>query len=281
MSVWHVGDTRTAAVQPDRPGGRAAPRDRRRRARAHRRRAARAGHRHGGRRRRRPRAGRGLLLGPAGRAEDGRRRGRSRRSTSSAGGCSGRSAARSDEADAADPRSAPTPCSRAALRIEEILRDIGRTTAVDDRRTGRRRPQRPSDDSPTGEPASTRRRRPRRARASSTRRPAGRPTTSWPSSRQVLGTRKVGHAGTLDPDATGVLLLGVGRATRLLRFLTGAAQDLRRPSIVLGTETDTLDAAGEVTATHDMAGVDARRGAGRGGGADRRRSCRCRRWCRR
>ena len=38
--------------------------------------------------------------------------------------------------------------------------------------------------------------------------------------RGVLGTRKVGHSGTLDPDATGVLVLGVGRATRRLRFLT-------------------------------------------------------------
>ena len=38
-------------------------------------------------------------------------------------------------------------------------------------------------------------------------------------SRGLLGTRKVGHAGTLDPDATGVLLLGVGRATKLLRFM--------------------------------------------------------------
>jgi tRNA U55 pseudouridine synthase TruB len=36
--------------------------------------------------------------------------------------------------------------------------------------------------------------------------------------RGILGTRKVGHSGTLDPDATGVLVLGVGRATRLLRF---------------------------------------------------------------
>ena len=36
-------------------------------------------------------------------------------------------------------------------------------------------------------------------------------------SRGILGTRKVGHSGTLDPDATGVLVLGVGRATRLLR----------------------------------------------------------------
>ncbi|NIS36740.1 MAG: tRNA pseudouridine(55) synthase TruB, partial [Actinobacteria bacterium] len=38
--------------------------------------------------------------------------------------------------------------------------------------------------------------------------------------RGVLGTRRIGHSGTLDPDATGVLVLGVGRATRLLRFLT-------------------------------------------------------------
>jgi tRNA pseudouridine55 synthase len=37
--------------------------------------------------------------------------------------------------------------------------------------------------------------------------------------RGILGTRKVGHSGTLDPDATGVLVLGVGRATKLLRFL--------------------------------------------------------------
>jgi tRNA pseudouridine55 synthase len=74
--------------------------------------------------------------------------------------------------------------------------------------------------------------------------------------RGLLGTRRVGHSGTLDPDATGVLLLGVGRVTRLLRFLG----DLRKTyecDIVLGVETSTLDAAGEVTATHDMAPVDA------------------------
>ena len=72
--------------------------------------------------------------------------------------------------------------------------------------------------------------------------------------RGVLGTRKVGHAGTLDPDATGVLLVGVGRVTRLLRFLTMASKAYEA-EIVLGVETSTLDAAGEVTATHDMAGV--------------------------
>lgn len=72
--------------------------------------------------------------------------------------------------------------------------------------------------------------------------------------RGVLGTRKVGHAGTLDPDATGVLLVGVGRVTRLLRFLS-AASKAYEAEIVLGIETSTLDAAGEVTATHDMTGV--------------------------
>ena len=73
--------------------------------------------------------------------------------------------------------------------------------------------------------------------------------------RGILGTRKVGHSGTLDPPATGVLILGVGRGTRLLRFIT----ELPKTYVAtfrLGTETSTLDAEGEVTATHDMAGVD-------------------------
>lgn len=73
-------------------------------------------------------------------------------------------------------------------------------------------------------------------------------------SRGVLGTRKVGHSGTLDPDATGVLVLGVGKATRLLRFLTELPKSYVG-EIVLGVETTTLDAAGEVTATHDMGSV--------------------------
>ena len=42
--------------------------------------------------------------------------------------------------------------------------------------------------------------------------------------RRVVGTRRVGHAGTLDPFATGLLLLAWGRATRLLPFLSGAAK---------------------------------------------------------
>ena len=80
--------------------------------------------------------------------------------------------------------------------------------------------------------------------------------------RGILGTKKVGHAGTLDPDATGVLLVGVGKVTRLLRFLTAQSKTYVG-EVVLGVETSTLDAAGEVTATHDMAPValDAARAA--------------------
>jgi tRNA pseudouridine55 synthase len=63
--------------------------------------------------------------------------------------------------------------------------------------------------------------------------------------RRALGTRKVGHAGTLDPAATGLLIIGVGRATRLLRFL-GELPKLYEGSGILGIETDTLDATGQV-----------------------------------
>ena len=72
--------------------------------------------------------------------------------------------------------------------------------------------------------------------------------------RRIFGQRRVGHAGTLDPDATGVLLVGLGRATRLLRFLT-ALPKTYEAEVVLGTATSTLDAAGQVTGTWDMAKV--------------------------
>lgn len=72
--------------------------------------------------------------------------------------------------------------------------------------------------------------------------------------RGVLGTRKVGHSGTLDPGATGVLVLGVGRATKLLRFIT-ALPKTYVAEVRLGVETNSLDADGEVTATHDMPGI--------------------------
>jgi tRNA pseudouridine55 synthase len=74
--------------------------------------------------------------------------------------------------------------------------------------------------------------------------------------RGVLGTRKVGHSGTLDPDATGVLVLGLGKATRLLRFLTALPKSYVG-EIVLGAETTTLDAAGDIVATYDMSDVTA------------------------
>jgi tRNA pseudouridine55 synthase len=66
--------------------------------------------------------------------------------------------------------------------------------------------------------------------------------------RRALGTRKVGHAGTLDPMATGLLLIGVGRATRLLRFL-GGLEKTYEGTARLGAETDTLDADGTVVRT--------------------------------
>src|ERR1700704_6679463 len=69
--------------------------------------------------------------------------------------------------------------------------------------------------------------------------------------RGILHTKKVGHSGTLDPDATGVLLIGVGRVTRLLRFLTMLPKTYTG-EVVLGVSTSTLDASGDVVATHDM-----------------------------
>jgi tRNA pseudouridine55 synthase len=66
--------------------------------------------------------------------------------------------------------------------------------------------------------------------------------------RRGLGTRKVGHAGTLDPMATGLLLVGVGRATRLLRFF-GNLPKTYEGTARLGEETDTLDADGTLVRT--------------------------------
>ncbi len=72
--------------------------------------------------------------------------------------------------------------------------------------------------------------------------------------RKRFDERQVGHAGTLDPDATGVLLVGVGKATRLLRFMTALGKTYTA-DVVLGTSTTTLDSSGEVTGTFDMSGV--------------------------
>ena len=72
--------------------------------------------------------------------------------------------------------------------------------------------------------------------------------------RRVFDQKKVGHAGTLDPDATGVLLVGLGRATRLMQYMAGLPKAYTT-DIVLGAATTTLDDSGEVTGTWDMSAV--------------------------
>ena len=72
--------------------------------------------------------------------------------------------------------------------------------------------------------------------------------------RRLAGTRRVGHAGTLDPMATGVLVVGLGRATRLLGHLAGADKEYDA-TIRLGVTTTTDDAEGEVVATGDASKV--------------------------
>jgi tRNA pseudouridine55 synthase len=84
--------------------------------------------------------------------------------------------------------------------------------------------------------------------------------TAWTSHdvvarcRKIFGQKRVGHSGTLDPDATGILLVGLGRVTRLLRFLT-ALPKTYVGEVVLGATTSTLDAAGDVLETFDMTAV--------------------------
>lgn len=72
--------------------------------------------------------------------------------------------------------------------------------------------------------------------------------------RRIAGTRKVGHAGTLDPMATGVLVVGVNRATRLLTYLVGCDKTYEA-TIRLGQATVTDDAEGEVTVSTGAHGV--------------------------
>ena len=74
--------------------------------------------------------------------------------------------------------------------------------------------------------------------------------------RGIAGTRRVGHAGTLDPMATGLLLLGINAGTKLLTFLVGATKTYEA-TIRLGASTITDDAEGEVTSTADGSAVDA------------------------
>src|ERR1700741_2374736 len=72
--------------------------------------------------------------------------------------------------------------------------------------------------------------------------------------RRLLGTRKIGHAGTPDPMATGGLVLGVERATRLLGHLALDTKSYTA-TVRLGATTSTDDAEGEITAATDAGGV--------------------------
>jgi tRNA pseudouridine55 synthase len=74
--------------------------------------------------------------------------------------------------------------------------------------------------------------------------------------RRKLGTRKVGHAGTLDPDATGILLLGVGKATRFLSYAQAAPKRYVAEAR-FGSSTTTQDASGEVVETAEPDFTDA------------------------
>ena len=73
------------------------------------------------------------------------------------------------------------------------------------------------------------------------------------ATRRLAATRKVGHAGTLDPMATGLLLLGIGRATRFLTYLVGADKTYEA-TVRLGVETTTEDADGEIVAARGCRG---------------------------
>lgn len=72
--------------------------------------------------------------------------------------------------------------------------------------------------------------------------------------RRALGTRKVGHAGTLDPMATGVLVLGFNNGTRLLQYITDGDKSYQA-TVVLGISTITDDFEGEVIATVDASTI--------------------------
>jgi len=73
--------------------------------------------------------------------------------------------------------------------------------------------------------------------------------------KRLSGERRVGHAGTLDPDATGVLPVCLGRGTRIIEFLVDTTKTYRA-QIELGKATDTYDSSGRVTQQGDTSGID-------------------------
>jgi tRNA pseudouridine55 synthase len=75
--------------------------------------------------------------------------------------------------------------------------------------------------------------------------------------RRALGAQKAGHAGTLDPDATGVLAVALGEATKTIPWIADALKAYRF-RVTFGAQTDTDDASGQVIATRDHRPTDAR-----------------------
>ncbi len=73
--------------------------------------------------------------------------------------------------------------------------------------------------------------------------------------RRILKTKKVGHCGTLDPDATGVLVVCVNKATKVLQFLTSESKEYVA-TLSLGTSTDTYDASGKIIETKEFHALD-------------------------
>lgn len=73
--------------------------------------------------------------------------------------------------------------------------------------------------------------------------------------RKILHTKKVGHCGTLDPDATGVLVLCVGKATKALQFLMSESKEYQA-TLVLGQATDTFDSSGKIVEEKEFHGVE-------------------------
>ena len=73
--------------------------------------------------------------------------------------------------------------------------------------------------------------------------------------RKILHTNKVGHCGTLDPDATGVLVVCINKATKVLQFLTSESKEYVA-TLNLGVSTDTYDASGKVLETKEYQKID-------------------------
>ena len=145
------------------------------------------------------------------------------------------------------------PAIATGTRVEELLRGLHTEDEPEDGE--------PPTGGPRGPDAGGRRpvrreRRPRECRVWSwwTRRRAGRPMTSWPAAAASSGSAGSGTPGRSIPTPPGCCWSGLGRATRLMRFLTPLRKTYTT-DIVLGTATSTLDASGEVTGTFDMARV--------------------------